>query len=204
MEILGTLSLVGSFVFAISASLSAIKRKFDFFGISFIAFVTAFGGGTARDIILGIHPITWLNNRYYPVAAVAGLVVSFMFYKRLFRFKRMFFWFDTVGIGIATVIGINKGLDAGVDPWLTVIFGVISAVLGGVIRDIICNDVPIILRREIYATACLAGGVLYVLLLWVGAADFLAAVISIAVIISLRWAAIKYKITLPAPKHDLR
>jgi len=204
MFLLETFSLIAAFVFAISAAVQAIKKRFDLFGIALIAFVTSVGGGTIRDIMLGHFPITWLKNPSHSYAILAGLIVSFLFTEKLHKLRKTFFWFDTIGIGVTTIIGIHKGLDAGLDSVLTIFFGVISAIFGGIIRDILCNEVPLILRKEIYATACIIGGGVYVLLYELNVEPIISITSSVLLIIFIRYYSIKNKLKLPILSYRLK
>jgi uncharacterized membrane protein YeiH len=163
MFLLEFFTLVAVFVFAISASLSAIKKKFDLFGISFIAFITSLGGGTVRDMMLGNYPISWLRDSSLAISVLLGIAATMIFTKRLRKIRKTFFWFDTIGIGVSTVVGVEKGMAAGLDGFISIFFGVIGAIFGGIIRDTLCNDVPLIFRKEVYAITCIIGGGIYVI-----------------------------------------
>ncbi len=185
------------FVLSLSATIPAIKRKFDLFGIAFIAFVTSLGGGTVRDVMLGTFPVSWIEKPYISLAILSGLLVSFLFTRRISRFRRTFFWFDTLGISVMTIIGTQKAIEAGVPEFNTVFFGVISAILGGIIRDILCNEVPLIFRKEFYAVPCLVGGYLYLGLVELNCPDYVSTFVAIIFIVVFRFLAIKYKLSMP-------
>lgn len=204
MFLLEVFTLIAVFVFAISASLSAIKKKFDLFGIAFIAFVTSVGGGTVRDIMLGNYPISWLQESRYAVAILIGVLFSILFTKRLAKVRKTFFWFDTIGIGVSAIIGVEKGLMAGLDHFICIFFGVITGIFGGIIRDTLTNQVPMIFRKEIYATTLIVGGLVYIALLDLGASKNLAMPLTIALTILIRFLSIKYKIQLPTLEHEIR
>lgn len=204
MFLLEVFTLIAVFVFAISASLSAIKKKFDLFGIAFIAFVTSVGGGTVRDIMLGNYPISWLQESRYAVAILIGVLFSILFTKRLTRVRKTFFWFDTIGIGVSAIIGVEKGLMAGLDHFICIFFGVITGIFGGIIRDTLTNQVPMIFRKEIYATTLNIGGIVYIALLDLGTSKNLAMPFIIALTILIRFLSIKYKIQLPTLEHEIR
>lgn len=162
MNIIYILDLVGTFVFAISGMLAASGKKFDIFGASIIALVTAVGGGTIRDILIGSQPVGWLQDQNYLLAIGTGILISYFFKRHILGFRKTMFLFDTIGIGLFTILGLQKTLDFGLSPIIAVMMGSVSAVFGGVLRDILSNEVPLIFRKEIYATACLAGGALYI------------------------------------------
>jgi len=192
-----TITFIALFVLAISASIPAIKRRFDLFGVAFIAFITALGGGTVRDVMLGEFPVSWIASPLMSIAIIAGLAVSFVFTKRITKFRRTFFWFDTVGIAAMTVVGTSKAIEAGIPDFNTVFFGVISAIFGGIIRDTLCNEVPLIFRKEFYALPCIVGGYLYLILVKLNAPDFVSTSAAIVFIIIFRFLAIKYKLSTP-------
>jgi uncharacterized membrane protein YeiH len=156
--------LVGTSVFAISGALSALSKKMyhDLFGIFFIGFLTAIGGGTLRDIIMGAHPIAWIRDPNYLIVIIISVIIAVLCRRWwLGTLRRPLLIFDTIGIGIYTILGMQKALNAGVNNWAAMLLGVISALFGGVIRDTLVNDLPLIFDRQLYATACLAGAVLY-------------------------------------------
>lgn len=204
MFLLEIFNLIAIFVFAISASLSTIKRKFDLFGIAFVAFVTSVGGGTVRDVLLGQFPVSWMQDSEFSYFILAGIIVSFLFTKYLAKLKKTFFWFDTIGIGVAAVLGTHKALEAGLSEPLCILFGVISAIFGGVIRDTLCNDIPLIFRKEIYATACLIGSLIYLILYKLGLNFYWTMPITMLTTISIRILSIKYKVRLPELTYKLK
>lgn len=204
MFLLELFNLIAVFVFAISASLSAIKRKFDLFGIAFVAFVTSVGGGTVRDVLLGTYPISWMQDSSISYSIISGIIVSFIFTKYLYKLKKTFFWFDTIGIGVSAIIGTHKAILAGLNEPLCIFFGVISAIFGGIIRDTLCNDVPLIFRKEIYATACLIGSIMYLVLYKLGFNFYWVMPITILSTISIRYFSIRYGVRLPELTYKLK
>ena len=201
MTVIYILDLLGTLVFAISGTLSAANKKLDLFGAYFTGFVTAIGGGTLRDVILGNFPVGWISDINYILVISAGAILTFMFKKFIMTLKRTLFLFDTIGIGVFTIIGIEKSLDLGIHPLLSIIMGLFSAVMGGVIRDTLCNDIPLIFRKEIYATACLVGGVLFVILDFIGTNPAMNQFLTISCIIAIRILCIRFKISLPVLKY---
>lgn len=192
-----TLDLIGVFVFAISGTLSAADKKLDLFGATFIAFITALGGGTIRDLVLGCAPVVWVTDMNYLIVIVLAVIFTFIFKERVMALKKTLFLFDTIGIGVFTIIGMEKSISLGFNPIVGVMMGVASAVMGGVLRDTFVNDIPLIFRKEIYATACIVGGVAYLLLSSVSDMKNLNLMLTIALIISIRLIAVKYKLRLP-------
>ncbi len=158
------LDLFGTCVFAISGVITALQKKFDLVGTLVIGFITAVGGGTLRDLLIGEFPVSWLNDRYYFLVVILGYVIAYLFKNKVLAFKKSMFLFDTIGIALFTVLGIEVAISKGLNVEICLIMGVISACFGGVIRDVLTNEIPLIFRKEIYATACFAGGLVYILL----------------------------------------
>lgn len=180
------IDLIGTFVFAVSGWLLASKKKLDFFGASVIAFITAVGGGTLRDVLIGSQPVGWMQDENYLIAILAGIVAGMLF-KRVFeRLRKTMFLFDSIGIGLFTILGIQKTLALGLSPEVALIMGTISAVFGGVLRDTLVNEIPLIFRKEVYATVCLVGGLLYLLLSYTPLSLDFQMIITIVFIIILR------------------
>lgn len=176
-------------------------RDHDWFGASFTGFITAIGGGSLRDMTLGSYPLVWIGDINFLYAIILGILVALMFFSRLVRLKRTFFLFDTLGISFFTVLGVEKALSLGVRPEIAAIMGIFTAVMGGVIRDTLANEMPVIFRKEIYATACLAGAVVYLLLdLQTSLDRDINMIVSIMVIIVIRVLAVKFKLALPGFK----
>jgi uncharacterized membrane protein YeiH len=158
------IEILGTVAFAISGSLTAMSKKLDPFGVFIIAFVTAVGGGTLRDIMIGRTPVAWMLQLDYVYLIVAGYVLAMIFREKMDRLRISLFLFDTIGLSVFTLIGLQKGLETGLHPVICVALGTMTACFGGVIRDILCTEIPVIFRREIYATICMAGGILFFLL----------------------------------------
>ncbi len=197
MDLQYGLELVGTFVFAISGALAIREKEHDLFGAGFTGFITAIGGGTLRDILLNSYPLVWVGNVQVLYAIFAGILMAFIFPTFLSRLRKTFFLFDTLGIGFFTVLGVEKALSLGVRPEIAAIMGMFSAVMGGVIRDTLTNEIPILFRKEIYASACLAGAVLYVVLNYYGLERDYNLLISMSVVISIRLISMRYQLSLP-------
>lgn len=193
LTILYHIDLIGTMVFAISGALTAMDRKLDIFGVAAVAFITALGGGTLRDVLMGSTPVGWMNNLTYLVMIGIGLVISVVFRHFVQRLRRTFFLFDTIGIGVFTVLGLQKALSLGLHPAIAVMMGMVSAVFGGVTRDIICNEIPLIFRKEVYALACALGGCVFILLRYFDVPVKINIISAIAVIIILRLLAVRFK-----------
>lgn len=197
MDLQYPLELVGTFVFAISGALAVRDLEHDVFGAGFTGFITAIGGGSLRDILLGSFPLVWIGDVYFLYAIFAGVFTAFIFPKMMLKLRRTMFLFDTLGIGFFTILGVEKALSLGVRPEIAAIMGMFSAVMGGVFRDTLTNEIPILFRKEIYASACLAGATLYLILNYFGLERDYNMLISISLIISIRLIAVKYKLSLP-------
>jgi len=169
----------------------------DLFGVLIIAFVTAIGGGTLRDFLIGNTPVGWMTTPVYLITITATVIATIFFVEQLRYFRKSLFLFDTIGIGLYTMVGVEKGLSAGLSPVMCIILGTITASFGGVIRDILCNEIPVIFRREVYATICILGGVIYFILIQLPFDTTYAYITAILSIILMRLLAVRFKISLP-------
>lgn len=170
----------------------------DSFGVFIIAFVTALGGGTLRDILIGETPVFWMTNLSVVYAIIITTVLAIIFRKHLYSFRKSLFLFDTIGIGLYTVVGIQKGLMVDLHPIICIALGTMSACFGGVIRDTLCNEIPVIFHKEIYATTCILGGLVYFGLSFLNLSNELLVIIPIVVVIVIRLLAVTFKISLPS------
>lgn len=192
------LDIIGVFVFAISGVLAAINKKLDLFGIFIIAFVTALGGGTLRDVLIGRMPVGWMQDLKYVYIIILGCIVASVFRDYLNKLRVSLFLFDTIGLGIYTLIGIEKGLEYGLHPTICIALGTMTASFGGLIRDILCNEIPLLLRKgTIYATICIIGGILFFGLRYLGVKDAVNELVTSLFIIVFRLAAVRYSWSLP-------
>ncbi len=165
MTLLNIITYTGTFVFALTGALKARKFKMDIFGGLVVAFATAYGGGTIRDLLIGIKPVNWINDYFALGLVFAGAVITFLVKEGVNKFSKTIFFSDALGIGLFTAAGIEVALRNGVNDVYSLIMGVISATFGGLIADIFCNDVPNLFKKgELYATACAIGGSIYLLL----------------------------------------
>src|SRR5690554_856309 len=163
-DIILILDLIGSFAFACSGALMAINKKMDPVGVIIIAFVTAIGGGTLRDVMIGNFPVNWIQNSTLITVIFAASVFSMLAKNFLERLPTTLLIFDAIGLGIFTIYGIEYGLSVHLGIGVCIALGTITACFGGVIRDTLLNNVPLIFHKEIYATTCVLGGLLYFLL----------------------------------------
>lgn len=192
-----TLDILGTVAFAISGVLVALDKRLDVFGVLIIAFVTAIGGGTLRDLLIGNTPVVWMRDATYMVTIGITVIIAIIFSSRLKYLRKSLFLFDTIGIGLFTMIGIEKGLEIGLLSIMCIALGTMTASFGGVIRDILCNEIPVIFRKEIYATACILGGLSYFLLDASGLPEKYSYVAAILVVILIRILAVRFGISLP-------
>lgn len=197
VDILYLLDLIGTFVFAISGTLTAAEKKFDLFGAFVIALVTAVGGGTIRDLLIGSHPVGWMKDLNYLYLIGATVPISFFFRKHIVKLRQTMFLFDTIGIGVFTILGFQKTLELALPPFIAIIMGTVSAVFGGVVRDTLCNEVPLIFRKEVYAMVCVMGGSLFFLLDKFSPYHNLNMGVTMFFIIIIRVLAVKGKWSLP-------
>ena len=196
------IEILGTIAFAISGSLTAMSKKLDPFGVFIIAFVTAVGGGTLRDVMIGQTPVAWMKQLDYVYLIILGFVLALVFRKKLDRLRISLFLFDTIGLSVFTLIGLQKGLAIGLHPVICVALGTMTACFGGVIRDILCNEIPVIFRREIYATICMAGGILFFLLKALAINDQLLSMVVAVFMIVFRILAVTRKWRLqPVERH---
>jgi uncharacterized membrane protein YeiH len=191
------LDILGTLAFAISGVLTALNKRLDPFGILIIAFVAAVGGGTLRDILIGAN-VAWMRDLTYVYVIFGSTVFAVLFRKRLGYIRRSLFLFDTIGIALYTIVGVEKGISAGFSPVICVALGTMTACFGGVLRDILCNDIPIIFRKEIYATACILGASAYFLLLKTPISPDFIVVISGSIVIIVRLLAVYFNLSLPS------
>ena len=192
------LELIGTFFFAISGALAMQDKEHDWFAAAFTGFLTAIGGGTIRDMMLGSYPLVWIGDINFLYAVLIGVVTAILFFRVFIRWRRTFMLFDTLGISFFTILGVEKAIGLGVQPEIAAIMGMFTAVMGGVIRDTLTNELPVIFRKEIYATACLAGAIVYLIIdIHTPLERNYNLSISILVIIVIRLVALKFKLALP-------
>lgn len=191
------LDLAGTMVFALSGVLLACRSRMDPIGMLVLAAATAVGGGTMRDLVLGVQPVFWVTDTTYLWVVLATVGASLIGYRYIHRLNRVFLPVaDAFGLALFVVIGANKALLLGFSGVVAVLMGLFTGVAGGMIRDVLARRVPLVLRSEIYATAAIAGGVVYVVCEVLGVAH-LGLVLSLATTLGLRLAAIRWKVSLP-------
>ena len=196
MNIISFLDYFGVFVFAMSGVLAASEKKLDLFGGFIIAFVTALGGGTLRDLLLNVD-IGWILDTTYIYTVIGGTAFALIFKKIAKHIRKTVYLFDSIGIGLFTILGVQKALILDVPIIVVIMFGVITATFGGVIRDILCNEIPLIFRKEIYATACIVGATIYASLHYFELNETVNIIVSGSVIILIRIIAVVKKLSMP-------
>jgi len=198
MNLLDIAAYTGIFVFAITGALKARSYKLDIFGAAVLAFVTAYGGGTLRDLLIGIRPVSWVNTNIALVLLLAATGLTFFFKSGSLHLKRLIFYTDAAGLGLFTITGIEKSLRFGINEEYAVMMGVITATFGGLIADILCNAVPNLLKRgELYATVSLIGGIIYVLMKNVAVEDNTSLIICVVLTVAIRIYSKRKRLRLP-------
>jgi len=197
MELVYFFDLLGTLVFAISGVTAAVEKKFDLVGATILGIVTAVGGGTLRDVLIGEAPVSWMKDINYLLIIFLALPLSYFFQHQISKLSKGLFLFDTIGIGLFTVMGVQKTLAVGLSPMIAVLMGVVSAVFGGVIRDILSNEVPLIFRKEIYASACLIGALIYLIMSHLIPGAWYNSLPAIGIVIIIRYLAVRNNWGLP-------
>ncbi|MET0572980.1 MAG: trimeric intracellular cation channel family protein [Pedobacter agri] len=191
------IEVLGTIAFAISGTFNAMQRKLDPFGVLIIAFVTAIGGGTVRDLLIGDTPVAWMRDMQTCLIVLFTALGTMFFKTHVQKLKITLFLFDSLGLGLFTMVGILKGIAFGLNPGICIALGTITGCFGGIIRDTLLNTIPLVFRREIYATACILGGLLYYLLIEINVESVVAKLAVVAFIFVLRIVAVKFKLSLP-------
>lgn len=195
-NIQAVLEFIGTFAFAMSGIRQAAAKRFDWFGGFVCGIAVAIGGGTIRDVMLGVVPF-WMTSPIYIICTILAQVVVIVFNHYLKKMDNTWLVFDTLGLALFTIAGIQKTLTMGQPFWVAIIMGCITGAAGGVIRDILLNNVPIIFQKEIYAMACVVGGLIYWGLWSCGASLYITVLASFFVVCIIRFIAVRYHISLP-------
>jgi uncharacterized membrane protein YeiH len=196
-QFLFIIDILGTIAFAISGAFLAMEKKLDPFGVLVLSFVTAIGGGTLRDMLIGNLPVSWLQNETASVVIFSSAVATMLFGKYLKKFSITLFLFDALGLGLFTIIGIELGVKKDFSTGICIALGTITACFGGVVRDVLLNNIPLLFRKEIYALACIAGGVFYFLLKQLEMNPELSKIFCILVIFTVRVLAVRFNWSLP-------
>lgn len=190
------LEFVGTFAFAISGIRMAAQRHFDWFGAFVVGIATAIGGGTLRDIMLNVTPF-WMTNGFDVVCTALALASVIIFKRQLVKRENAWFIFDTIGLALFTVVGLEKTIAMGFPFWTAIIMGTITGAAGGVLRDVFINEVPLIFRKEIYAIACIIGGMAYHICYLLGQDPLVCEILCGTIVFAVRVLAVRYHLCLP-------
>jgi uncharacterized membrane protein YeiH len=195
------IEFIGTFAFAISGIRLASAKQFDWFGAYVVGLVTAIGGGTIRDLLLDVTPF-WMTNPIYLICSALALFWVIVFGKQLVHLHNTFFIFDSIGLALFTVVGVQKTIELNYPFWVAIVMGSITGAAGGVIRDIFINEIPLIFRKEIYAIACIVGGLVFCFCSYMGYNSLMTQCVSGGSVFLVRILAVKYNICLPKLKGE--
>ncbi|MDO3693924.1 trimeric intracellular cation channel family protein [Wenyingzhuangia sp. chi5] len=191
------INISGSFVFAVSGALIAMKKRLDPFGVLIVAFITAVGGGTLRDILID-RQVFWLYNNSIIYSVLIGATVAMIFKSKMNFFTKPIFFYDALGLGLFSITGVQIGLEADLSSSICILLGTVTGVFGGVLRDVVVNRIPVVFKKEIYATASILGGFLYLVLLKLNVPNPYSQIVPILFIIMIRLTAVFFNISLPS------
>ena len=197
MNFINFVDYAGTFAFAISGIRLASAKRFDWFGAYVVGLVTAIGGGTTRDILLDVTPF-WMQQPSYLIITGIALLCVIAFGRQLIRLNNTFFIFDAIGLGLFVVVGIERSIQAGFPFWVSIIMGMITGSVGGIMRDILINEVPLIFRKDIYALACVLGGIVFYVCSEFGLPSEITQILSATSVILMRIIAVRFHLGLPA------
>lgn len=201
IELVDIIEFLGTIAFAISGVRLASAKRFDWFGAIVVGFVTAVGGGTLRDLLLGV-PIFWLQSSIYIWCTILAFVIVLCFRRYLIHLNNTIFWFDCIGLGLFVVVGYEKALMLGYPYWVCIFMGLITGIIGGITRDILINEIPIIFTQELYAVACIIGGVIFSVLHYFERDLVVCEIVTAISIVVIRILATKFRWTLPIVKGE--
>ncbi|MFA7325105.1 MAG: trimeric intracellular cation channel family protein [Candidatus Kapaibacterium sp.] len=197
MESLRIIEIAGTVAFSIAGAFAAMEKRLDLFGIFIIAFVTAMGGGTLRDVLIGEVPVKWMLDLSSGLVVIISTIGALLFTRVLQNFHKILLLFDSIGLGFFTVVGVQTGVSLELHPVICIALGTITACFGGVIRDILLNNIPLIFEKEIYATACIFGGGLFFLLQKIDIPQIPIDIICLISVVVFRLLAVRYDWQLP-------
>jgi uncharacterized membrane protein YeiH len=156
-----TIELLGIVAFGIAGALSAMHKRLDIFGILVVTFITAIGGGTLRDLLIGSLPVAWILDLQAITTLLVAYVLALFFNKYIRKFTHLLFWLDTAGLALFCVVAIDKGIAFHLHPMVCIALGTITGCFGGIFRDVVLNEIPYVFRKDVYASACIAGGITF-------------------------------------------
>lgn len=201
IQLVDVIEFLGTIAFAISGIRLASAKQFDWFGALVIGFVTAVGGGTLRDLLLGL-PVFWMQSSIYMWCTLLAFFIVVCFKKLLVHLNNTIFWFDCIGLGLFVVVGYEKAMSMAYPFWVCISMGVVTGIIGGIIRDVLINEVPIIFTQELYAIACIIGGMIFSLLYYLGVELAIVEIATAVSIVLIRILATKYQWKLPILKGE--
>ncbi|MCC5915423.1 MAG: trimeric intracellular cation channel family protein [Balneolaceae bacterium] len=197
-QILILIEAVGTIAFAVSGAMAAIRSRFDLFGIFVLAFVTAIGGGTIRDLLIGNTPVNWLTDTLTISSVIIGFLFTLIIYRQMQKLEGWLFTFDAAGLGLFTVVGTQIALEAGMSVGVSIALGTVTGCFGGVLRDVLAGDKPLIFQKEVYAMAAVTGGIVFTLILQIWDALLIAQIAGIITIVLIRVVAVRKGLGLPS------
>lgn len=192
------LDMVGIIACAIAGTTLALYKRFDLFGCILVSMVNAIGGGTLRDVMLGRHPLFWMTDLSYVVVITLTSILGQMFFHRHQKIDGMLKLFDAIGLAAFSVIGLTVALSLDAHPIIAILMAVMTSIAGGIMRDMICNEIPLVLQKEIYISASIVGSVLYLALLHFGVADWVRETVTLISIFGIRMLAVRFDWHLPS------
>ncbi|MBN8682441.1 MAG: trimeric intracellular cation channel family protein [Chitinophagales bacterium] len=192
------LEALGTAAFAISGAFAARQKRLDIFGILVCTFATAVGGGTIRDVLIGNTPVAWMKDQQTISVIVVSYLLTLLFSAQLRRMQHTLAFFDAIGLGFATIIGVQRGLEADLSPSICVTLGMVTGCFGGVLRDVLLNEIPLVFHKDIYASASLLGGLLYFVCRALEINASVSAAIAIVSIVALRILVLRFGWKLPS------
>ena len=168
MRFIDLIEILGTIAFAFSGAYSAMQKRLDVFGVLIITFITAIGGGTIRDLLIGSLPVAWILDLQIITTISITYLVALFFLPKLMRLSKLLFWFDTIGLAVFCVVAIDKGVSYNLHPIVCIALGTVTGCFGGILRDVILNEIPYVFRKDIYASSCIAGGIVYFACKYIG------------------------------------
>jgi uncharacterized membrane protein YeiH len=197
LESLRIIEIVGTAAFSIAGAFAAMEKRLDVFGVFIIAFITALGGGTLRDVLIGKVPVNWMLDLSSAVVVLITTIAVLFFKSVIKNYHNVLLFFDSIGLGFFTVVGIQTGIALDLHPIISISLGTITACFGGVIRDVSLSNIPLIFKKEIYATTCILGGIIFFVLLNLGVPKLPVEIICLVIIVLFRLLSVKYHWHLP-------
>lgn len=192
------LDMVGVVACAIAGTTLALHKKFDFFGCILVSMVNAIGGGTIRDVMLDRHPLFWMTDLNYVIVITLTSLICQVFFNYYQKIDWTLKFFDAIGLAVFSVIGLKVGLALGAHPMIAVMMAVLTSIAGGIMRDMICNEIPLVLQKEIYISASITGALLYFALEQIGASDVIQDTLTLVTIFGVRMLAVRFDWHLPS------